>query len=125
MKLVILDRDGTINVDSDEFIKTPEEWQPMPGAPALPCTFKWVGNVTKNGKALRKIMVTMKQSKSDKQGELSISISESASGYVLFDAGRGKVMEGVVDRTAKQTVKHATQGTQTKNQVSKQSFVKI
>lgn len=99
--------------------------QPMPGAPALPCTFKWVGNVTKNGKALRKIMVTMKQSKSDKQGELSISISESASGYVLFDAGRGKVMEGVVDRTAKQTVKHATQGTQTKNQVSKQSFVKI
>src|SRR3954470_2650508 len=32
MKLVILDRDGTINVDSDSFIKTPEEWQPLPGA---------------------------------------------------------------------------------------------
>jgi D-glycero-D-manno-heptose 1,7-bisphosphate phosphatase len=32
MKLVILDRDGTINVDSDEFIKTPQEWQPLPGA---------------------------------------------------------------------------------------------
>ena len=32
MKLVILDRDGTINVDSDEFIKTPEEWLPLPGA---------------------------------------------------------------------------------------------
>lgn len=32
MKLVILDRDGTINVDSDEFIKTPEEWRPLPGA---------------------------------------------------------------------------------------------
>jgi D-glycero-D-manno-heptose 1,7-bisphosphate phosphatase len=32
MKLVILDRDGTINVDSDEFVKTPEEWQPLPGA---------------------------------------------------------------------------------------------
>ena len=32
MKLVILDRDGTINVDSDEFIKSPEEWQPLPGA---------------------------------------------------------------------------------------------
>lgn len=32
MKVVILDRDGTINVDSDEFIKTPEEWVPMPGA---------------------------------------------------------------------------------------------
>src|SRR3954465_11410951 len=32
MKLVILDRDGTINADSDEFIKSPEEWQPLPGA---------------------------------------------------------------------------------------------
>jgi D-glycero-D-manno-heptose 1,7-bisphosphate phosphatase len=32
MKLVILDRDGTLNVDSDEFIKSPEEWQPLPGA---------------------------------------------------------------------------------------------
>lgn len=32
MKLVILDRDGTINVDSDEFIKSPDEWQPLPGA---------------------------------------------------------------------------------------------
>ena len=32
MKLVILDRDGTINVDSDEFIKSPEEWEPLPGA---------------------------------------------------------------------------------------------
>lgn len=32
MKLVILDRDGTINSDSEEFIKSPEEWQPLPGA---------------------------------------------------------------------------------------------
>lgn len=32
MKLVILDRDGTINEDSDAFIKSPEEWQPLPGA---------------------------------------------------------------------------------------------
>jgi D-glycero-D-manno-heptose 1,7-bisphosphate phosphatase len=32
MKLVILDRDGTINADSDEYIKSPEEWQPLPGA---------------------------------------------------------------------------------------------
>ena len=32
MKLVILDRDGTINHDSDEFIKSPEEWQALPGA---------------------------------------------------------------------------------------------
>ena len=32
MKLVILDRDGTINADSDDFVKTPEEWIPLPGA---------------------------------------------------------------------------------------------
>lgn len=31
-KLVILDRDGTINRASDEFIKSPEEWVPLPGA---------------------------------------------------------------------------------------------
>lgn len=32
LKLVILDRDGTINEDSADFIKTPEEWLPLPGA---------------------------------------------------------------------------------------------
>jgi D-glycero-D-manno-heptose 1,7-bisphosphate phosphatase len=32
MKLVILDRDGVINRDSDAFIKSPSEWQPLPGA---------------------------------------------------------------------------------------------
>ena len=32
MKLVILDRDGVINQDSDAFIKSPEEWQPIPGS---------------------------------------------------------------------------------------------
>ncbi len=32
MKLVILDRDGVINHDSDQFIKNPEEWQPIPGS---------------------------------------------------------------------------------------------
>lgn len=32
MKLVILDRDGTINEDSAEFVKSPEEWCPLPGA---------------------------------------------------------------------------------------------
>ncbi len=26
MKLIILDRDGVINEDSDSFIKTPDEW---------------------------------------------------------------------------------------------------
>jgi D-glycero-D-manno-heptose 1,7-bisphosphate phosphatase len=32
MKLIVLDRDGTINYDSDRFIKTPEEWRPIPGS---------------------------------------------------------------------------------------------
>ncbi len=31
-RLVILDRDGTINVDSDFFVKSPDEWEPLPGA---------------------------------------------------------------------------------------------
>ncbi len=30
MKLVILDRDGVINYDSDFYIKSPEEWIPIP-----------------------------------------------------------------------------------------------
>jgi D-glycero-D-manno-heptose 1,7-bisphosphate phosphatase len=32
MKLVILDRDGVINQDSDKYIKSPAEWQPLPGS---------------------------------------------------------------------------------------------
>jgi D-glycero-D-manno-heptose 1,7-bisphosphate phosphatase len=32
MKLVILDRDGTINEDRDDYVKSPEEWIPVPGA---------------------------------------------------------------------------------------------
>ena len=32
MKLVILDRDGTINHDSAEHIKSPEEWRPIKGS---------------------------------------------------------------------------------------------
>lgn len=32
MKLVILDRDGTINHERDDYIKSPEEWVPLPGA---------------------------------------------------------------------------------------------
>jgi D-glycero-D-manno-heptose 1,7-bisphosphate phosphatase len=33
MKLVILDRDGVINFDSDQYIKSPAEWKPIPGSP--------------------------------------------------------------------------------------------
>ncbi|HKQ29035.1 MAG TPA: D-glycero-beta-D-manno-heptose 1,7-bisphosphate 7-phosphatase [Burkholderiales bacterium] len=32
MKLVILDRDGTINHDSEQFIKSPNEWRPLDGS---------------------------------------------------------------------------------------------
>ncbi len=32
MKLVILDRDGTINHDSDDHIQSPAEWRPLPGS---------------------------------------------------------------------------------------------
>ena len=32
IKLVILDRDGTINVEREDYVKSPEEWEPLPGA---------------------------------------------------------------------------------------------
>jgi D-glycero-D-manno-heptose 1,7-bisphosphate phosphatase len=32
MQLIILDRDGVINEDSDDFIKSPGEWQPIRGS---------------------------------------------------------------------------------------------
>lgn len=31
-RYVLLDRDGVINADSDDFIKSPDEWQPIPGS---------------------------------------------------------------------------------------------
>lgn len=32
MKLIILDRDGVINQDSDAFVKSPDEWIALPGS---------------------------------------------------------------------------------------------
>lgn len=32
IKLIILDRDGVINEDSDEYIKSPAEWRAIPGS---------------------------------------------------------------------------------------------
>jgi len=31
-RLIVLDRDGVINHDSEQFIKTPDEWRPIPGS---------------------------------------------------------------------------------------------
>ena len=31
-RLIVLDRDGVINHDSEEFIKSPDEWRPIPGS---------------------------------------------------------------------------------------------
>lgn len=42
MKLIILDRDGVINHDSDQFIKNPDEWQPIEGSPeAIALLTQW------------------------------------------------------------------------------------
>ena len=32
VKLIVLDRDGVINHDSAQFIKSPDEWRPIPGS---------------------------------------------------------------------------------------------
>lgn len=32
MKLIILDRDGTINADRDDYVKSAAEWEPLPGS---------------------------------------------------------------------------------------------
>ena len=43
MKLVILDRDGTINQDSDQYIKSPAEWKPIKGS------LEAIARLTQNG----------------------------------------------------------------------------
>lgn len=43
--LIILDRDGVINEDSDEFIKTPEEWRPIPGSLAAIAQLNRAGHI--------------------------------------------------------------------------------
>jgi D-glycero-D-manno-heptose 1,7-bisphosphate phosphatase len=32
VRLVVLDRDGVINEDSAEYVKSPDEWRPLPGS---------------------------------------------------------------------------------------------
>lgn len=42
MKLIILDRDGVINYDSDKYIKNVDEWEPIPGS------LEAIANLTQN-----------------------------------------------------------------------------
>jgi len=43
VKLIILDRDGVINEDSDDYIKSPDEWIPIAGS------LEAVGKLSQNG----------------------------------------------------------------------------
>lgn len=43
MSLIILDRDGVIDIDSVDFIKHPDEWHPIPGS------LEAIGRLTKAG----------------------------------------------------------------------------
>ncbi len=42
-RLVILDRDGVINRESAQFIKSPDEWEPLPGAIAAIAALRAAG----------------------------------------------------------------------------------
>jgi D-glycero-D-manno-heptose 1,7-bisphosphate phosphatase len=53
MRLVILDRDGVINADSDAYIKSHHEWEPLPGS------LEAVARLTQNGV---KVVVATNQS---------------------------------------------------------------
>lgn len=55
VKLIVLDRDGVINEDSDAFVKSPEEWIPIPGslqAIAKLCEAGWTVAVATNQSGL-------------------------------------------------------------------------
>ena len=43
MKIIILDRDGVINEDSDDYIKSPDEWIPIAGS------LEALGKLSQNG----------------------------------------------------------------------------
>jgi D-glycero-D-manno-heptose 1,7-bisphosphate phosphatase len=51
--LVILDRDGVINYDSEAYIKSPDEWRPLPGS------LEAIAKLHKNG---RRVVVVSNQS---------------------------------------------------------------
>ena len=53
MKLIILDRDGVINEDSNDYIKSPDEWIPIPGS------LESIGKLSQNG---FRVVITTNQS---------------------------------------------------------------
>jgi D-glycero-D-manno-heptose 1,7-bisphosphate phosphatase len=53
VKLIILDRDGVINHDSDAFIKSPDEWRPIAGS---------LEAIARLGKAGYRVVVATNQS---------------------------------------------------------------
>ncbi len=53
MKLIILDRDGVINHDSDAYIKSPQEWRPLAGS---------LEAIARLGKAGYRVVVASNQS---------------------------------------------------------------
>jgi D-glycero-D-manno-heptose 1,7-bisphosphate phosphatase len=62
MKLIILDRDGVINQDSDAFIKSPDEWVALPGslhAIARLCQANWTVVVASNQSGLARGLFNM------------------------------------------------------------------
>jgi len=59
VKLIVLDRDGVINEDSDAYVKTVEEWIPIPGsleAIARLCKDGWTVAVATNQSGLARGM---------------------------------------------------------------------
>ncbi|HEU5399181.1 MAG TPA: D-glycero-beta-D-manno-heptose 1,7-bisphosphate 7-phosphatase [Gammaproteobacteria bacterium] len=78
MKLVILDRDGVINQESDAYIKTPEEWIPIPGSLAA------IGRLTKAGFTV------------------VVASNQSGLGRGLFDQ---KALDAITARMQAETVK--------------------
>lgn len=42
-RLIILDRDGVINYDSDDYVKSADEWRPLPGS------LEAIGRLTRGG----------------------------------------------------------------------------
>lgn len=62
-KWIVLDRDGVINVDSDDYIKSPEEWQAIPGSLEAIAKLNWAGYhvlVASNQSAVAKGLLTEK-----------------------------------------------------------------